>query len=99
MEPTWNEADIAIIGMAGRFPGADDVGEFWRNLRAGVDAVRDLTDGELRAAGVDPALLAHPSLVKGMAIPPRLDRLHAAFFGLSPRAAGPRGPRHRPRLP
>ena len=24
---------IAVIGMAGRFPGADSVSAFWRNLR------------------------------------------------------------------
>src|SRR5436305_659691 len=95
MEPTWNEADIAIIGMAGRFPGADNVGEFWRNLRDGVDAIRDLTDDELRAAGVDPALLAHPSLVKVMGMPRGVDRFDATFFGFSHREAEVMDPQQR----
>jgi amino acid adenylation domain-containing protein len=95
MEPTWNEADIAIIGLAGRFPGADNVGEFWRNLRDGVDAVRDLRDDELRAAGVDPALLAHPSLVKVMAMPRGVDRFDATFFGFSHREAEVMDPQQR----
>src|SRR3954462_6132198 len=95
MEPTWNEADIAIIGVAGRFPGADNVGEFWRNLRDGVDAVRDLSDDELRAAGVDPALLAHPKLVKVMAMPRGIDRFDATFFGFNHREAEVMDPQQR----
>ena len=30
-----NSPAIAIVGMAGRFPGARNVDEFWRNLRDG----------------------------------------------------------------
>ena len=37
------EAAVAIVGMAGRFPGARDLEEFWRNLRAGVESVRFLS--------------------------------------------------------
>ena len=33
------EGAVAIIGMAGRFPGADNIGEFWRNVRAGVSSI------------------------------------------------------------
>ena len=29
--------DIAIIGMSGRFPGANNIDEFWNNLREGVE--------------------------------------------------------------
>ncbi|MEU7318205.1 amino acid adenylation domain-containing protein [Streptomyces sp. NPDC007083] len=34
--------DIAIIGVAGRYPQADDVDEFWRNLRAGRDCIEEI---------------------------------------------------------
>ncbi|HEX2188915.1 MAG TPA: amino acid adenylation domain-containing protein, partial [Longimicrobiaceae bacterium] len=44
--------EVAIVGMAGRFPGARDLEEFWRNLRAGVRSIRRFSDEELRAAGV-----------------------------------------------
>lgn len=37
--------EIAIIGMAGRFPGAADVEEYWRNLCDGVDTSRRATPG------------------------------------------------------
>ena len=36
------EREIAVIGMAGRFPDADDVDAFWRNLAEGVDSVREV---------------------------------------------------------
>jgi amino acid adenylation domain-containing protein len=95
MESPWNEADIAIIGMAGRFPGADDVGELWRNLRDGVNAVQPLTDDELLAAGVDPAQLAHPDLVKVIAMPRGIDRFDATFFGFNHREAEVMDPQQR----
>ncbi|MFP5391438.1 MAG: SDR family NAD(P)-dependent oxidoreductase, partial [Gammaproteobacteria bacterium] len=34
--------DIAIIGMAGRYPGADTLEQFWDNLKAGVDCVTEI---------------------------------------------------------
>ena len=46
---------IAIVGMAGRFPGAADVDQFWANLRNGVESIRGFTDAELAAAGVNPS--------------------------------------------
>lgn len=30
---------IAIIGMAGRFPGAKNINEFWQNLDHGVESI------------------------------------------------------------
>src|SRR6185436_14118076 len=95
MASTWNEADVAIIGMAGRFPGADNVGELWRNLCAGLDATRALSDDELLAAGVDPAQLAHPNLVKVIAMPRGIDCFDATFFGFSHREAEVMDPQQR----
>ena len=56
--------DIAVIGMAGRFPGARTVDEFWRNVRDGVESIQQYTDADLLAAGVDPELLEDPYYVK-----------------------------------
>ena len=55
---------IAMVGMAGRFPGARNVSEFWRNLRDGVESIRSCSDAELLAAGVTPEELASPDYVK-----------------------------------
>ena len=38
---------VAIVGMAGRFPGARDVDELWRNLCAGLEGVTTFSDDEL----------------------------------------------------
>ena len=42
---------IAVVGMAGRFPGARNIREFWRNLRDGVESISVLDDEQLIAAG------------------------------------------------
>jgi len=53
--------DVAVVGMAGRFPGARDLAQFWQNLKGGVEAVTFLSDEELRAdlGAVDLTLLSH----------------------------------------
>ena len=43
--------EIAVVGMAGRFPGARDLEAFWRNLRDGVESITFLKDGSLLRAG------------------------------------------------
>lgn len=86
---------IAIIGMAGRFPGAKNVAEFWRNLCNGVESVSFFTDEELLAAGVEPALLKNPNYVKANAVLEDIELLDAAFFGLTPREAQAMDPQHR----
>src|SRR6185436_15535533 len=91
-----NENDqIAIVGMAGRFPRAGDLDAFWRNLREGVESVSFWSDEELRAAGVDPAFLADPAYVRAQAILEGFDWFDAPFFGFSPREAEITNPQHR----
>src|SRR5579864_3144043 len=87
--------DIAVIGMAGRFPGARDVAEFWRNLRSGVESVKTLTVEELLAAGESPAALADPDYVKAQPVLAEFDRFDAGFFGFSPQDAAIMDPQHR----
>jgi acyl transferase domain-containing protein len=43
-----SSSDIAIIGLAGRFPGAGDVEEFWQNLERGVESIQFFSDEELK---------------------------------------------------
>ena len=81
------QEQVAVIGMAGRFPGAADLDRFWRNLRDGVDSVRDLTEEELRASGVDPALFTRPDYVRAAAPIDGVEGFDASFFGFSPREA------------
>jgi phthiocerol/phenolphthiocerol synthesis type-I polyketide synthase E len=78
---------IAIVGLAGRFPGASDLDAFWRNIREGVESLEDFSDEDLREAGVDPALSAQPQYVKRGTVLQESEHFDAAFFGLSPREA------------
>ena len=86
---------IAIIGIACRFPGADDAGSFWRNLCGGVESIRTLSDEELLSAGVDPALLRRPDYVRAAPLLSDIESFDASFFGYSPREAVLMDPQHR----
>jgi amino acid adenylation domain-containing protein len=92
-EPTGTE--IAIVGMAGRFPGARDLGELWRSLRDGLEAVRFPEAEELLARGLDPARLADPTWVKAVSQMDGYDCFDDLFFGVNPREAELMDPQHR----
>jgi acyl transferase domain-containing protein len=89
------DSKLAVIGMAGRFPGAADVAQLWRNLADGVPGIREVTDAELAAAQVPPGLLADPRFVRRSAPVADLGDFDAAFFGFSPREAEITDPQHR----
>ena len=48
---SYNERGVAIVGLACRLPGANDVAAFWMNLISARESVRHFSDDELRAAG------------------------------------------------
>ncbi|SFO40865.1 type I polyketide synthase [Nitrosospira briensis] len=89
------DIDIAIVGMAGRFPGADDVEAFWRNVQDGVESVTFFTDKELLARGVSREKLDDPHYIKAGAELPGVDLFDASFFGYTPREAAETDPQHR----
>ncbi|MDZ7949851.1 type I polyketide synthase [Nostoc sp. DedQUE09] len=94
--PNLNDKDeIAIIGMAVRFPGANQVDSFWQNLRDGVESISFFTDEELISAGIDSALLNDPNYVKASGVLEDIDLFDASFFGFSPREAEITDPQHR----
>jgi acyl transferase domain-containing protein len=87
--------EIAIVGLAGRFPGAKDVDEFWRNLRDGVESISFFSDEELIALGVDPETLDDPNYVKAQGTLENVELFDASFFGYTPREAQTMDPQHR----
>lgn len=89
------ESAIAIVGMAGRFPGAPDLDRFWSNLKNGVESVSFFTPAQLRAAGLPDALLFHPDFVPARAILDDAEDFDAGFFRMSPREAQITDPQHR----
>lgn len=86
---------VAIIGMAGRFPGADDVGTFWTNLEQGREGISHYSDEELAGSGTDPAVLAQDGYVKAKGALEGADLFDEGFFGYSPREAELLDPQHR----
>jgi acyl transferase domain-containing protein/acyl carrier protein len=95
MTETDYDSAVAIVGMAGRFPGAADVDELWRNLRDGIPGLRTITDEELAESGVDPSLTADPDYVRVGGPVADLDLFDAGAFGFSPREAETMEPQHR----
>jgi len=86
---------VAVIGMAGRFPGADDLDAFWENISSGRESVRPVTEEEFLAAGGDPRDLDDPSLVRMASSVDGIDRFDAGFFGYSPAEAAVVDPQQR----
>jgi acyl transferase domain-containing protein/acyl carrier protein len=87
--------EIAVIGMAGRFPGAKNLEQFWQNLCDGVEAIKFFTDEELLAKGADAGLLDDPNYVKAEAVLDDIEMFDASFFGFTPREASLIDPQHR----
>ena len=87
--------DIAIIGMAGRFPGAPDLEAFWQNLREGVESITFFSNEELISAGIDTTTLNQPHYVKANGVLSSVEWFDAAFFDFSPREAEVTDPQHR----
>jgi phthiocerol/phenolphthiocerol synthesis type-I polyketide synthase E len=90
-----NSSQIAIIGMAGRFPGAPNVDVFWNNLRNGVESVTSFTDEQLLASGVSREALTNKNYVKARPVLEGVELFDAKFFGLNPREAQGMDPQHR----
>ncbi|WP_335111072.1 aminotransferase class III-fold pyridoxal phosphate-dependent enzyme [Nostoc sp.] len=74
---------VAIIGMVGKFPGAGNVDEFWRNLCEGLESTTFFQDEELDPS-IDPNLCKDPSYVKARGIIAGGETFDAAFFGINP---------------
>ncbi len=87
--------EIAIIGMAGCFPGAKNIDEFWQNLRDGVESISFFTNEELINSGVEARLLNQSNYVKAGAILDDIDLFDASFFNFNPREAEITDPQHR----
>ncbi|WP_051953651.1 type I polyketide synthase [Xenophilus azovorans] len=85
---------IALVGMAGRFPGAADVEGFWDNLLAGRETITFFDDAALDA-GVSAALRADPAYVRARGVIDGVEDFDAAFFGINPKEAQLMDPQQR----
>ncbi len=86
---------IAVVGMAGKFPGANSVSAFWDNLRRGKESIVTLSEQQLRDAGISDKVLANPAYVRRAPIVDGVDEFDAGFFGFPPLIARSLDPQHR----
>jgi len=92
---TEDSLDVAVIGMAGRFPGSRDIAAFWQNLAAGVESIQQVPESELLDAGVEPQLLRHPDYVRAASRLEDVELFDAEFFGCAPKDAAAMDPQSR----
>jgi phthiocerol/phenolphthiocerol synthesis type-I polyketide synthase E len=95
MDDTEVGGHIAIIGMAGRFPGANNIDELWENLKNGVESITFFSDEELIEAGIEPEIVKQPNYVKAKGMLNDVAGFDAAFFGFSPIEAATTDPQQR----
>jgi acyl transferase domain-containing protein len=84
---SYSGLEIAVIGMAGRFPGAKTIHEFWENLKQGKESITFFSDCELIENRVEPELLKNPFYVKAKGVLENDDYFDAEFFGYTPAEA------------
>ena len=92
--PRDTREPIAIVGMAGRFPGAADIEAFWRNLCDGRESIRTFGTDELDPS-IPASLRDHPAYVRARGTLDGVEYFDAAFFGISPLEAQLTDPQHR----
>lgn len=76
--------EVAVIGLAGRFPQADTIEQYWENLKNGKDCISELSDAELLAEGVSEQLLKNKDYVKANSYLENKKYFDAEFFGYRP---------------
>ncbi len=87
--------EVAIVGMACRFPGAPNWQAFWNNLVQGTESVRFFSADELAALGMPKSEVERPGYVRAGAYLDDKDAFDAAFFDYRPHEAKAMHPEHR----
>ncbi len=85
---------VAIVGMVGRFPGAENVEQLWRNLCDGVESISVFAPEEL-GPGIEAHLRDDPDYVRARGMIEGAELFDAAFFGISPLEAQVMDPQQR----
>ncbi len=94
-DPSPTHLGVAVIAMAGRFPGAADVEQFWRNLSAGVESIRVFADAELEGSPDQAGGPGDPAFVPAGAVLDGIELFDAGFFDFNPREAEITDPQQR----
>ncbi|WP_333830542.1 non-ribosomal peptide synthetase/type I polyketide synthase [Pararhodobacter sp.] len=89
-----SDTAIAIIGMAGRFPGVGSIGAFWEAICEGRNLIERFPADALEDAFTDSERAA-PDYVPVRPVLDGVDQFDARFFGFLPREAAVMDPQHR----
>ncbi|KGP78394.1 SDR family NAD(P)-dependent oxidoreductase, partial [Paenibacillus sp. MAEPY2] len=83
------QQDIAIIGVAGRYPGARNIHEFWENLRSGTDSITEIPSERWDQEQVYDSAPGTPGKTYGRwgGFLDGVDEYDPLFFQISPREA------------
>jgi acyl transferase domain-containing protein len=96
MDMTENvKLDVAIIGIAGRFPGAKTIEQFWQNIKDGVESIHFFHPDELAFSYIDAVHKDQPNYVRARGILKNIAEFDANFFEINPREAEIMDPQHR----
>ncbi len=89
--------DIAIIGIACRFPGAENYGQFWENIKRGLSNIQEIPQNrwDWQALWGDPQIEINKSNSKWGGFIKNVDTFDASFFGFSPRESEVMDPQQR----
>ncbi|MBE7384655.1 MAG: SDR family NAD(P)-dependent oxidoreductase [Leptolyngbya sp. SIO1E4] len=90
-----SDLDIAIIGMSGRFPGANNVHTFWQNLQNKIESISFLSNQDLVGLNLDRSILESSQYVKAAPVLEDIESFDASFFGFSPKEAEFMDPQNR----
>ncbi len=85
LKSNYDGFEIAVIGMAGRFPGANSISELWENLKAGKESITFFSEEELKESGVKDFLLSDPNYIRARGTIENADKFDASFFDFYPR--------------
>ncbi|NEQ96385.1 MAG: SDR family NAD(P)-dependent oxidoreductase [Cyanothece sp. SIO2G6] len=81
------DSAIAIIGMAGHFPGANNLEQFWQNLVDGVESITFFDKRDSSELNINPDILDHPDYVGAESLLEGVDLFDASFFNFNPKQA------------
>ena len=93
--PQFPPGTIAVIGMAGRFPGSKNTDEYWHNLQAGREMISQFSEQELLSAGIPLSVLQDPDYVRARGVLDGIELFDAEFFRLTDTEAAIMAPEHR----
>jgi len=82
-----SDLDVAIVGISGRFPGANNIDDFWNNLQNKVESISFFTNQDLVDLNLEESVLDNPQYVKAAPVLEDIETFDARFFGFSPREA------------